>query len=76
MRGERVGTVPFGFQLAADRRTLEPNPLEQQTLAIVRDLRANGLTLQQIADRLNAQEITTRRGTAWRNQYVSDLLAA
>lgn len=74
--GQRVGTVPFGFQLGADGRTLEPNDNEQQILAVVRELRAAGCTLQQIAERLNANGLTTRRGSAWRNEYVFNLLAA
>jgi site-specific DNA recombinase len=74
--GQRVGTVPFGSQLAADGRTLEPNAIEQRALAIVRELRTAGLTLQQIAAELNRQGKQTRRGGAWRHQYVARLLAA
>ncbi len=74
--GQRCGTVPFGFQLAADGRMLEANAIEQRALAIVRDLRAAGLTLEQIAEALNSQGHQTRRGTPWRFQYVARLLAA
>src|SRR5205807_1756391 len=66
--GQRVGTVPFGFQLAADGRMLDPNEIEQRALGIVRELRAGGFTLQQIADELNRQGQQTRRGGAWRHQ--------
>jgi site-specific DNA recombinase len=74
--GQRVGTVPFGFQVAADGHTLEPNPPEQRTLAILRDCRAAGYTLRQVADEMNRQGFQTRRGSAWRHQYVAALVAA
>lgn len=74
--GQRIGEVPFGYQLAADGRTLEPNEAERRTLAHIWELRGAGCTLQQIADALNARGVFTRRGSAWRHQYVGRLLAA
>jgi DNA invertase Pin-like site-specific DNA recombinase len=74
-RGERVGTVPFGFQLAIDGQTLKANATEQQTLGLIREHRARGLTLRQIAVELNRQGVTTRRGSAWKHQYVAGLVA-
>ena len=41
-RGERVGTVPFGYQLAADGVALEESPAEQRVLHNLRDLRGQG----------------------------------
>ena len=63
-------------QLAADGQMLEPNAIEQRAVAIVRDLRRAGLTLQQIAAELNRQGLQTGRGGAWRHDYVARLLAA
>lgn len=74
--GQRVGTVPFGFQLAADGRTLEPNAPEQRALDVLRECRAAGFTLRQIASELNRQGYRTRRGSGWRHEYVARLLAA
>jgi DNA invertase Pin-like site-specific DNA recombinase len=74
-KGERAGNVPFGYQLGADGQTLEPNANEQQVIAILAELKAAGYTLRQIADELNRQGFTTRRGTAWRHQYVAGLAA-
>jgi DNA invertase Pin-like site-specific DNA recombinase len=74
--GLRVGTIPFGFQLANDGRTLEPNAAEQRALGIIRDLRGGGYTLRQIADALNRHGYLTRRGSPWRHQYVAGLVAA
>jgi DNA invertase Pin-like site-specific DNA recombinase len=74
--GERVGTVPLGHRTAADGLHLETDPLEQGILSRIRELRAAGYTTRQIADGLNQQGFTTRRGTAWRFQYVSEALKA
>lgn len=73
-KGERVGTLPFGFQLAPDRVHLEPNAVEQDRLAKIRDLKATGRSTRQIAAVLNAGGVTTRRGTAWRFEYVARAL--
>ena len=74
--GERVGTVPFGFRMAADGLHLEADAAEQGIWSLIRELRAAGYTTRQIADELNRQGFTTRRGTAWRFQYVAEALRA
>lgn len=76
-KGERAGTLPFGFQLAADDAThkrLEPAPVEQRLLARIHELRRTGLSTRQIAANLNAHGWTTRRGTPWRFEYVARAL--
>ena len=74
-RGFRAGTVPFGYVADADGR-LSKSPAEQRVVSLVRELRATGYTLDAIASELNAQGFTTRRGTAWRHQYVRALAVA
>jgi DNA invertase Pin-like site-specific DNA recombinase len=74
--GERVGTVPFGYGMAADGLHLEADPAEQGILSRIRELKAAGYTTRRIADELNHQGFTTRRGTAWRFQYVAEALRA
>jgi DNA invertase Pin-like site-specific DNA recombinase len=64
--GERVGTVPLGYRVAADGSHLEADPAEQGILARIRELKTAGYTTRQIADELNRRGFTTRRGTAWR----------
>ena len=76
MNGERVGTVPFGYRMAADGLHLDADPVEQAVLSRIRELKAAGRTTRQIADELNRQGFTTRRGTAWRFQYVAEALRA
>ena len=69
-KGERVGTVPFGYQLAPDGVHLDQEPSEQAMLNEIRKRRASGCSLRQIADELNRQEFRTRCGSLWRHQYV------
>jgi site-specific DNA recombinase len=75
-KGERVGTITFGYRLAADNVHLEADATEQQILAQIRSQRAAGQTLCEIAAALNHDGFTTRRGTPWRFQYVAAVLRA
>ncbi len=75
-RGQRVGNVAFGYRLAADGVHLEEEPAEQTVLSTLRELRAAGYSLREIAAELNRQGFTTRRGGEWRHQYVSNVLKA
>jgi DNA invertase Pin-like site-specific DNA recombinase len=49
-RSERIGTVPFGYTLSSDGRTLVLNPAEQAVITKVCEGRANGFTLKAIVD--------------------------
>jgi DNA invertase Pin-like site-specific DNA recombinase len=75
-RGERAGNVPFGHQLAKDGIRLEPNEHEINTLSVIREWRARGASLRQIAAELNRRGMRTRRGTPWTFNAVGGLLAA
>jgi hypothetical protein len=50
------------------------NADEQHILARMGALQAEGLTTRAIADALNLEGFRTRRGTAWRFQYVAAAL--
>jgi DNA invertase Pin-like site-specific DNA recombinase len=74
-RRERVsGAIPYGYSLSVDGRSLDPVDGEQRTLQTVRDLRAGGRSFQAIADALNRDGARTRIGSAWRWQYVCNLV--
>jgi DNA invertase Pin-like site-specific DNA recombinase len=72
--GERVGNVGYGYRLADDGQHLEPDPAEQETLAEIQRLRADGLPLRRIAAELNHRAYRTRRGTDWRLESVARVL--
>ncbi len=59
---ERVGAVPYGYRLAADGVRLEADPAEQGVIAIVRELRAEGLSHRAIVRELTGRGIVSRGG--------------
>jgi DNA invertase Pin-like site-specific DNA recombinase len=61
-RGERVGSVPFGFRLGADGRKLEPYEAEQAAMVRARTLRASGLSLRAVARALASEGVLSRSG--------------
>jgi site-specific DNA recombinase len=72
--GERVGTVGFGYRVASDGVNLEPDASEQAIRDRITALSGQGLSTRQVAARLNAEGLRTRRGTSWRFQYVARVL--
>lgn len=76
-QGERVGRIPFGFDLDADGVTLRRNDDEQRVLAIVAELRGRGMTLRGIADELTRRNIPTKSGaTRWTHSTIQRLTRA
>ena len=73
--GERVGNIHYGFRLGADCKHVEPNPEEQAVLTIIRELRGRHRSLREVASALNDRGYRTRRGSAWRHEYVKSLIA-
>ena len=71
---QRVGAVPFGYDLAADGRGLVPNVEEQEALALIRTLRGEGLSLRAIALRLETLNIPAKTGAHWSAKVVLGLL--
>lgn len=73
--GERVGAVPFGFDLADDGISLTPNAQEKRIIADIEALRATGYSLRAIADELTRRGITTKKGNAaWTHTAVKRIL--
>ncbi len=61
-QGGCVGTVNFGYCLAADGDTLIEDKVEQKTIAAIRDYREAGLSLRTVVSRLNEQGYVSRAG--------------
>lgn len=72
LRGERVGTVPYGQQLVDGR--LVPHDEEQRILSKIRSMRAGGAPIRVIAENLNAEGVPSR-GRCWRASGVQKILA-
>lgn len=73
-RGERAGAVPFGYRAGEDGRLIE-EPAELEAIALVRQLRADGLSIREIAETLNRRAVAAR-GTKWHPTTIARLLKA
>ncbi len=73
--GQRVGTVPYGFDLADDGIALVENPAEQAVVADIRAMRGRGMKLQRIAGELTERGVATKTGKdRWSHQAVARIL--
>lgn len=59
-RGERVGTVPYGYRIEGG--AMVRDEAEQGVIAVVRELRAAGLTVRAIVDALASRGVVSRKG--------------
>ena len=73
-RGERVGSVRYGFDLAEDGKTLVANAEEQAAIALMLQLRRDGVTLRGIAEELNSLGVATKEGGPWAFGSVARIL--
>ena len=76
-KGEKTGgRVPYGWQLATDGKTLEPNHPEQAVMGCALELRDAGLSLRAVAADLEARGLLNRAGRRFSAKGVSTVLAA
>jgi DNA invertase Pin-like site-specific DNA recombinase len=73
-RGQRVGGIPFGYQLADDGVHLIPHDEERAVLAEIHHLRVRGYALVSIAEVLNARGLRNRQGRLWQGSFIAQLL--
>lgn len=72
-KGERVGHIPFGQQLAADGIHLEECVAEQDILQQINDLKSRGLSIRAIAAAMNERK-AFNRGAEWNASSVHRIL--
>jgi DNA invertase Pin-like site-specific DNA recombinase len=60
-KGERVGSIPYGFTLAKDKKTLMPDQKEQDVIRFVLDYHAAGIGLRPTARALKERGVLTRQ---------------
>jgi DNA invertase Pin-like site-specific DNA recombinase len=75
-RGERIGSIPYGFRLTGDGVHVEPHPEEVAVVERVRALRSEGRTLRAIAADLDGRGIAPRGGGRWHPQTVANIAKA
>jgi signal transduction histidine kinase len=73
-RGERIGTVPYGYRLATDGVHLELHEAEQDVIDTVRRLSNDGLSQRGIVAALEARGVKGRTGAHLRQTQVAKIL--
>jgi hypothetical protein len=73
---EKAIEPPYGFQVAADCKRLEPNPQEVEVLQTMLEEIVQDHRFTQIADALNQRMLRTRDGRKWTSTAVFNLLPA
>jgi hypothetical protein len=75
IRGERTGTVPFGYSLAEDGIKLEPNLEQLKAIKLMRRMRSDGFTLREIAARMKKDGVLTAKGKAdWTHSSIQSVI--
>ena len=75
-KGQRVGSIPYGYRLAEDGCTLEAHGPEQNVISQARGLRDAGLSLRNIADELARLGFSARNGSVFAATQVQRMLQA
>lgn len=75
-RGERVGSVPYGFRLADDGVRLEAFEAEQAVIATVQNLRSAGLSLRAVVAHCARAGLTSRSGRPFAKTQVERMTRA
>lgn len=75
-KGERVGSIPYGFSLAEDGKTLVENPEEQEVIGLIREYHSAGMGFNAIARCLTKKGVQTRTGRDFQATQVMRILAA
>lgn len=73
-RGESTGTPPYGYRLCEDGKRLEPDLVEQATLAAIRELRSSGMSYRQVKSEATARGLLSRTGRPFTLQAVYTML--
>ncbi len=61
-RGERAGNLPFGYVVADDGQTLIPDPDEQETIRLAREIRSRGCSYRAVVATLRDRGRVGRTG--------------
>lgn len=74
-KGERVGAVPYGFDLDSDGITLIENEAEQAVIRQARELHESSLSLRKIATELNRRGFNARNGQSFQATQIQRMVA-
>lgn len=72
--GKRAGAIPYGFDLAADGKTLLENEKEQEVIALAKAFRAKGLSLEKISLSLDSMGKRSRKNKRFYREQIKRML--
>jgi DNA invertase Pin-like site-specific DNA recombinase len=73
--GQRVGTLPYGYTIDDDGKTLVREPQEYESIRLILNMRSAGSTLRQIRDELGDRCIANRNGSRrWRLDTINAII--
>ncbi len=73
-RGERTGTIPYGWELGVNGVNLTPIPTEQKVIERIVSLRRSGLSYRAIAAKLSSSQTPTKNGAGpWSHTSVRSI---
>ncbi|QDV27376.1 recombinase family protein [Aureliella helgolandensis] len=76
-KGERVGTIPYGYDLKGDGVNLVENSSEQEVIGLMASLRNSGRSYRAIAAELESRGVLTKSGKSnWDHKTVSNIVKA
>lgn len=73
-KGERVGHIPYGYQLAQDGIHLEHHEQEQYNLTQINQLRSKGLSIRETAGAMNNKQLFNRGKAQWNHASIFRIL--
>jgi DNA invertase Pin-like site-specific DNA recombinase len=73
-KGQRVGSIPFGFHVKQDGIHLEPDPAEQAAISEARALTQRGLSLRATAISLASSGFLSRQGRPFQATQIMRML--
>ena len=74
-KGERIGAVPYGYDLAGDGVALVANPAEQEVIAQAKELHDGGMSLRKIAAELDRRGLYARNGSQFQATQIQRMVA-
>lgn len=75
-RNERLGKIPYGYRLAEDGKTLEPDEDERQVLTLICRYREDGLSLRAISSQLAHRGIFAKSGQPFAPSTLKAIIEA
>jgi len=71
--GERLGGVPFGYQLAGDGVHLVPDETEQAIIRTIAELRHDGLSYRRIGQELHRRGLNPKSAERWHAKVIMEI---